>query len=99
MNLTYYGHSCFGVEVNGKHLLFDPFVAGNALAKNIDVKKIPADYILISHAHGDHIGDVEEIAKRTKAKLISNFEIVSYFEKQGLEGHEMNFGGSWQFDF
>lgn len=99
MNLTYYGHSCFGVEVNGKYLLFDPFISQNPLAKNIEIEKIPADYILISHAHGDHVFDVETIASRTNAKIISNYEIVSYYEKKGLKGHGMNFGGSWQFDF
>ncbi|GDX52235.1 UPF0173 metal-dependent hydrolase [Bacteroidota bacterium] len=99
MNLTYYGHSCFGVEVNGKHLLFDPFISQNPLAKNIDNTKIPSDYILISHAHQDHLADVEAIAKRTNAKIISNYEIVSYYEKKGMKGHGMNFGGSWQFDF
>ncbi len=99
MNLTYYGHSCFGVEVNGKHLLFDPFITGNSLAKNIEIEKIQADYILISHAHGDHVGEVDVIANRTKAKIISNYEITSYYDKKGLSGHGMNFGGSWQFDF
>lgn len=99
MNLTYYGHSCFGVEVNGKYLLFDPFISQNPLAKNIEIEKIPADYILISHAHGDHVFDVETIASRTNAKIISNYEIVSYYEKKGLKGHGMNFGGIWQFDF
>ncbi len=99
MNLTYYGHSCFGVEVNGKYLLFDPFISQNPLAKNIEIEKIPADYILISHAHGDHVFDVETIASRTNAKIISNYEIVSHYEKKGLKGHGMNFGGSWQFDF
>lgn len=99
MNLTYYGHSCFGVEVNGKYLLFDPFISQNPLAKNIEIEKIPAAYILISHAHGDHVFDVETIASRTNAKIISNYEIVSYYEKKGLKGHGMNFGGSWQFDF
>lgn len=99
MNLTYYGHSCFGVEVNGKYLLFDPFISQNPLAKNIEIEKVPADYILISHAHGDHVFDVETIASRTNAKIISNYEIVSHYEKKGLKGHGMNFGGSWQFDF
>ena len=58
-----------------------------------------ADYILITHAHEDHILDVEAIAKRTGAKIISNFEIVNHFGNLGLEGHPMNHGGSWQFDF
>ena len=47
MKVTYYGHACFSVEVNGKHLLFDPFIKGNPLAKKVDIKKIRADFILV----------------------------------------------------
>jgi L-ascorbate metabolism protein UlaG (beta-lactamase superfamily) len=99
MKITYYGHACFGVEMNGKHLLFDPFITDNELASHVDIKKIPADYILISHGHGDHVADAEAIGKRTGAKVISNFEIVSWFEQKGLQGHPMNHGGKWLFDF
>jgi L-ascorbate metabolism protein UlaG (beta-lactamase superfamily) len=100
MELTFYGHACFSVKVSGKTLLFDPFITPNDKAKHIDVNSIQADYILISHGHEDHVADVENIAKRTGAKIISNFEIVSWFQGKGLEnGHPMNFGGSWNFDF
>lgn len=100
MKITYYGHSCFSAEVNGKHLLFDPFITGNPQASHIDISTIPADYILISHAHQDHILDVEAIAKRTGAKLISNHEIIMHFKGLGLEnGHGMNIGGAFTFDF
>jgi len=71
MKVTYYGHSCFAVEVNGKTLLFDPFISGNPLAQQIEWKKIKADYILVSHGHGDHLGDTVEIAQRTNATVIS----------------------------
>ena len=100
MNLTYYGHSCFGVEVNGKHLLFDPFISHNTLASKIDIDAIKADYILISHGHGDHIGDAVSIAKRTGAKVVSCYEITEWFCKQGISNvHPMNTGGKWMFDF
>lgn len=101
MKVTYYGHSCFSVLVNGKTLLFDPFISGNPLAGHIAVETIPADYILISHGHQDHILDAEAIAKRTGAQIISNFEIVSWFaDKKGLtNGHGMNLGGTFNFDF
>ncbi len=100
MNITYYGHSCFGVEINGKHLLFDPFISPNELAKGINVNTVPADYILLSHGHGDHIADAENIAKRTNAKLISSAEIVSWFEKKGIENTRgMNIGGKIKLDF
>lgn len=99
MKVSYYGHACIGIEIKGKHLLFDPFIKENGLAKHIDIDKIPADYIFVSHGHFDHMADVEHIAKRTGAKIISNFEIVSWFEKKGLKGHPMNHGGKWDFKF
>ncbi len=99
MKITFLGHATLSIEVGGKHIIVDPFVSGNELAKHIDVNSLKADYILITHAHQDHILDVETIAKRTKAKIISNFEIVNHFENLGIEGHPMNHGGSWPFDF
>lgn len=99
MNFTFYGHACFAVEVAGKKLLFDPFITGNPLAKDIDIKKIEADYILVSHGHGDHVGDLLEIAKNTGAMVISNAEITTWVAKQGHEKvHPMNFGAR-DFDF
>jgi L-ascorbate metabolism protein UlaG (beta-lactamase superfamily) len=100
MNITYYGHSCFGVEIKGKHLLFDPFISPNELAKHIDLHSIPADYILISHGHEDHIADAVSIAKRTGATVITNYEIAVWLGKQGVQnGHGMNIGGKVRFDF
>lgn len=100
MKITFYGHACFRIEIAGKHLLFDPFISGNDLAKHIDIDAIPADYILLSHGHQDHVLDVPAIARRTGAQIISNFEIVSWYGAQGfLKTHPMNHGGSWQFDF
>jgi len=100
MKVTYYGHSCFSVHVNGKTLLFDPFIKDNPLAKSIDVKAIAADYILISHGHRDHIADAVEIAKVTGAMVISVYEIHKWFQKQGITNtHPMNIGGHWFFDF
>jgi len=100
MKLTYYGHSCFGVEVEGAHLLFDPFVTPNPRASAIDIGKIPADYILVSHGHFDHVADVAAIAKRTGATLVANWEIAEWFGKQGVENvHAMNIGGAKQFPF
>lgn len=100
MNITYYGHSCFGVEINGKHLLFDPFISHNELAKHINIDTIKADYILISHGHADHIGDAAPIAKRTGAKIISSWEVVNWLGQQGCENsHPMNIGGKIKLDF
>jgi L-ascorbate metabolism protein UlaG (beta-lactamase superfamily) len=100
MKVTYYGHSCFAAQVGNRTLLFDPFITGNELAKGVDVKKLAADYILISHGHADHIGDAVEIARRTGATVVSNFEIIVWLGKQGVtEGHPLNHGGGHRFDF
>lgn len=95
MNITYYGHSCFLVDLNNIKILFDPFITQNPIANEIDLDSIQADYILISHGHEDHVADVEYITKRTDAKIISNFEIVSWFaSKMGIEkNHPLNHGG------
>lgn len=100
MNITYYGHSCFGVEIKGRHLLFDPFISPNELAKDIDISKIKADFILISHGHEDHIADAVSLAKRSGAKVICNWEIFVWLGKQGVENvHPMNTGGKTKLDF
>ena len=101
IDITYYGHACFNANINGVNLLFDPFISPNPLAKNINIDSIEADYILITHGHEDHIADLETIAKKTNAKIISNFEITSWVtEKFNIENcHPMNHGGSWHFDF
>jgi len=100
MKLTYYGHACFSVEVNGKNLLFDPFITPNELAKDIKLEDISADYILVSHGHDDHVADAVQLAQLTGATVVSNFEIISWFDKQGIEStHPMNLGGTWEFDF
>lgn len=100
MKLTYYGHACFGVEVDGTHLLFDPFITPNPLAAGIDVEKIPADFILLSHGHFDHVNDAVAIATRTGATVIANWEITEWLGKQGVtKTHPMNLGGSFKFPF
>lgn len=100
MNITYYGHSCFSVLAGGKHILFDPFISGNELAKHINIDEIPADYIFVSHGHFDHMLDAVAIAKRTGAKLLGVWELYDYFNKQGVTNtHPINPGGKFTFDF
>jgi L-ascorbate metabolism protein UlaG (beta-lactamase superfamily) len=100
MKVTYYGHACFAAQVAGRTLLFDPFITGNELAKGIDPEQVPADYILISHGHADHIADAADIAKRTGATIVSNYEITVWLEKQGVrKTHPLNHGGGFHFDF
>ncbi|HSC52697.1 MAG TPA: metal-dependent hydrolase [Phnomibacter sp.] len=100
MQLTYYGHSTFLVEVGGKKLLFDPFIRYNELAGKVDVESIESDYILISHAHQDHIADALELAIKNDATVICAYELMKWFVQQGHEKvHPMNTGGKKAFDF
>lgn len=100
MKITFYGQNCLGIKIKDKHLLVDPFISGNELAKGkVIIEEIKADYILITHAHEDHTLDAEAIAKRTGAVIVSNFEIATHYQEKGIEVHPMNHGGSWNFDF
>ncbi|MBK6275687.1 MAG: metal-dependent hydrolase [Saprospirales bacterium] len=100
MKLTYFGHSCFLVETNGKKILFDPFITPNELAKEIDINTIECDYIAISHGHFDHISDAVAIAKRTNAAVICAYEIYEWLQKQGITNlRPGNTGGKWNLDF
>jgi len=99
MKFTYYGQSCFLLEADGKKFLFDPFITPNPLAKHIDISTIEADYILVSHGHGDHVADLVTLAKQTGALVIAMVEVAGWAEKQGVTNlHPMNFG-TQQFDF
>lgn len=100
MEIKYYGHSCFEIVSNSNRILFDPFISPNDLAKNINVDEVECNYMLISHGHQDHVADAESIAKRCNPTIVSNFEIVSWFQDIGFEKVQpMNHGGNWKFDF
>jgi L-ascorbate metabolism protein UlaG (beta-lactamase superfamily) len=100
MNVTYYGHSCFSVDVAGKNLLFDPFITQNPLASSVDYANLRPDYILLSHGHFDHVADVEAIARLSGATLIGNYEVLQWFGGKGIEKIEpMGSGGSITLDF
>lgn len=99
MKITFYGQSSLGIEVAGKNIIVDPFISANEMASHINIDQLKADYILVTHAHQDHVLDVEAIAKRTGATIVSNAEIATYYEKKGFKSHPMNHGGSWKFDF
>ncbi|PKA84554.1 L-ascorbate metabolism protein UlaG (beta-lactamase superfamily) [Ulvibacter sp. MAR_2010_11] len=100
MKITYYGQNSLGIEVSDVHILIDPFISGNPLSKDkIDIMSLKADYILLTHAHQDHILDAEAIAKNTNATIVSNYEIAMYYQAKGIEVHPMNHGGSWDFEF
>ena len=100
MRVTYYGHSSFAAESNGKRLLFDPFITQNPLAEAVDIKKIKADYIFVSHAHFDHITDAAAIAGQTGATVVSNFEVGTWLGKNGVKNtRPLNPGGTYSSDF
>ena len=100
MKFTFYGHASFAVETVGKTILFDPFISPNPQAKQIDLDSVKADYIFLSHGHGDHVADVVAIAKNTNATCVAAAEIAGWLQKQGLEKvHAMNHGGPITFDF
>jgi L-ascorbate metabolism protein UlaG (beta-lactamase superfamily) len=97
--LTYYGHSTWALETKGTTILIDPFFTGNPQA-SVTAGDVRANFIILTHAHGDHYGDTVEIAKRTAATLISNFEIVNYCQKQGVANvHPLHLGGGYAFPF
>lgn len=100
MQVTYYGHSCLMISVAGKRLLLDPFIKGNPLAADIDPAAIRCDFIFVSHAHGDHIGDLETVvAHNPGVQIVAIAEIATYYAQKGYNAHPMNLGGWWNFDF
>lgn len=100
MKLTYYGQSCFELEINGIKVLFDPFISHNPLAKHIDVNSLKPGFILVSHGHGDHTADLLTVQKNSGAKVVCIAEIANWLGKQGIDNtHPMNIGGAFNFDF
>jgi L-ascorbate metabolism protein UlaG (beta-lactamase superfamily) len=99
MKIIYYGHSCFAVVAGGKNILFDPFISGNELAKDVKINEVKADYIFISHGHFDHMLDAVTIATRTGALVVGSWELYNNFGKQGVSVHPINPGGKAVFDF
>lgn len=97
--LTWYGHATLGLETDGHKLIIDPFFTGNPVA-SATADEVEADYILVSHGHGDHVGDAVAIAKRTGATAIANAEIASWLAEQGVEKtHPQHLGGGYQHPF
>jgi len=100
MQITFLGHAALLIHLENKTLLVDPFISGNEKASGvIDISSLNPDYILVTHAHQDHILDVESIAKQSGAIIVSNYEIATYYGNKGFETHPMNHGGQWKFDF
>jgi L-ascorbate metabolism protein UlaG (beta-lactamase superfamily) len=99
VKVTWYGHAATGIESAMVKLLIDPFFSGNSLAA-VGPEEVEADVIVVTHGHSDHVGDTVEIAKRTGALVISNFEIINWLQARGLENvHPLHIGGGRSFDW
>ncbi len=98
MRITYLSHSCFLVETASHRIIFDPFLTGNPLAR-AKPEDISCDYVIVTHGHGDHIGNTVEIAKRNDATVIGCYEVATYCGQQGASIHPMHIGGAHDFDF
>ncbi|MGO2083263.1 metal-dependent hydrolase [Vagococcus sp.] len=100
MKLSYHGHSIISIETNnGVRLMFDPFITGNELT-DLKLSEVETDYLLITHGHNDHVGDMLPIAKKTGATVIAIPEIIHFATKNGVENvHPMNIGGTYSFPF
>ena len=92
------GHACLLLESDGQRVLIDPFLTGNPAASTT-AEKVPADFILVSHGHGDHVGDAVAISQRTSATIVCNYEISEWFAKKGVKAHGMQHGGGFNFPF
>lgn len=99
MKLRFLGHSCFYVEEGDFKALIDPFISNNpnSPVKNSDFDKLT--HIFVTHGHGDHLGDTLFIGNKTKATVITNYEIATYLSGKGLSTHAMHIGGRKKFDF
>ena len=98
LEITYLGHAAFQLKANGTKILIDPFLKGNPLSP-LAPDDVEADYILITHGHGDHIGDTIEIAGRTSALAISSAEICTWLREKGVRTHALHIGGGHTFPF
>lgn len=99
MKATFHGHAVVSLQTeNGTKLLFDPFISGQEQC-DLDAKVVKPDYILVTHAHSDHLGDTIEIAQRTKAKVITTVEIAEYLSSFEIDAHGLQPGGAYDFPF
>ena len=100
MSITYtwYGHATHGLEVDGTKLLVDPYFNDNPAA-TMTADKVQADYILVSHGHFDHVTDLIDVAQRTGATAITNFEIANWLGEKGITAHAQHIGGGYHHPF
>ncbi|MDQ0197005.1 metal-dependent hydrolase [Neobacillus ginsengisoli] len=98
MKVSYHGHSVVQINTNGKTILIDPFISGNSLT-DLKVEDVKPDVIILTHGHGDHVGDTVELAKKNNALVVANAELSAFLSWQGVNTHAMHIGGAYQFEF
>ncbi|PEI91047.1 metal-dependent hydrolase [Bacillus pseudomycoides] len=98
MKISYHGHSVVKIEANGKVILIDPFLTGNPKT-DLKAEDVKVDAIILSHGHGDHVGDTVALAKKNNAVVVAPFELATFLGWQGVNTHPMHIGGSHVFDF
>jgi L-ascorbate metabolism protein UlaG (beta-lactamase superfamily) len=99
MKLQYYSHSAFKITTDkGIRILIDPFLDGNPTSP-VKSDQVDAEYIVLTHAHGDHVGDALKIGKRCGSTFICVNELADWVKSKGLKAHNMHIGGSHNFEF
>jgi L-ascorbate metabolism protein UlaG (beta-lactamase superfamily) len=98
VDIHYFGHAAFLLDFDGVKVLIDPYLNGNPAAP-VKSEAVEADFILVTHGHGDHIGDTVEIARRTGATVVSNAEICRWLDAKGVKTHAQHLGGGHQYPF
>ncbi len=99
LTITFHGHACFVLEADGRRVIIDPFLTGNPAA-DIKVDRLPKiDAVLLSHGHGDHLGDAVPIARRDGATVVATYELAMFCQERGAQVHPMHIGGAHRFPF
>lgn len=100
VKITWHGHATFSLDVNGTKIVVDPFLKGNNPVAQVAADEVDAEYVLLTHAHGDHVADALPIAQRCGSLIISNFEICNWYAAKGHENvHGQHLGGGFQHPF
>ena len=100
MQIQYLGHNTLAIKTSTHNIVIDPFINGNPLIEDKSIlDSLETDFILLTHAHQDHVLDAEALAKRTGATIVSNYEIAMHYGAKDIPVHPMNHGGHWSFDF
>ena len=99
LKLTFHGHACFSLEADTRRVIIDPYLTGNPTA-DIPLARLPkVDAVLLTHGHGDHLGDAIPLAQRDRATIVATAELAKFCGQRGATAHAMHIGGAHQFPF